>query len=131
MNIDKNMKYEGYLWLSDERSPRLLLEEEIGSELLPYLEGGVINPFVQEGWLYSRSEGVSYALRQMDGALRIYRFEVPPFDGEDEVSYLSNRMGELWLRFRQVWEEVPDPLCCDMGVKRLKELVFVGFDKER
>lgn len=40
MNIDKNMKYEGYLWLSDERSPRLLLEEEIRAELLPYLEGG-------------------------------------------------------------------------------------------
>lgn len=131
MNIDKNMKYEGYLWLSDERSPRLLLEETVGAELLPYLEGGVINPFVQEGWLYSRSEGVSYSLRQMDGALRICRFEVPPCDGEDELSYLSNRMGERWLRFRQVWEEVSDPLCCGMGVKRLKKLVFVGFDKER
>jgi CRISPR type III-associated protein (TIGR04423 family) len=35
----------------------------------------------------------------------------------------------LKVKMAQIWKETPDSLCEDMKVKKLKKVVFVGFEK--
>ena len=102
----KNLNYEGYIWLSDREKPTVYEGKPV---ILPK-EGE--NPFVVEGQLYNKTEGLSYSIKYVDGQYIIQEYSVTEADmknKDNEVKeYMSNRMGDKWLKFLRYWEEIPD-----------------------
>ena len=106
INEIKSLTYEGYLWMSDQEDPTVY---ENDSVTLP-IEGA--NPFVVEGQLYNRTEGLSYSIKYVDGQYIVLEYKVTEADvknPDNQVkTYLSNRMGDKKLQFLRYWDEVPD-----------------------
>lgn len=106
INEIKSLQFEGYLWMSDEEEP-LVYENEIVT--LPK-EGD--NPFVVEGMLYNKAQGLSYSIKYVDGKYIIQEYVVSEADKKNPDNetkiYESNRMGGRQLQFLRYWEEVFD-----------------------
>ncbi len=106
INEIKSLQFEGYLWMSDEEEP-LVYENEIVT--LPK-EGD--NPFVVEGMLYNKAQGLSYSIKYVDGKYFIQEYVVSEADKKNPDNetkvYESNRMGDRQLQFLRYWEEVFD-----------------------
>lgn len=117
---------EGYLWWSDQEVPKVY-EGKAFEECLDETR----NPFVVEGQLYDKEEKVSYSIKYIDGQYHIiiYKVEANDLDNPDNETkcYLSNRMGDKWLKFLRYWEEDGDPSCEGMPVLKLTKNVFIGF----
>lgn len=135
INEIKSLAYEGYLWMSDQEDPTVY---ENDSVTLP-IEGA--NPFVVEGQLYNRTEGLSYSIKSVDGQYIVLEHEVTEADMKNPdnqiKTYLSNRMGDKKLQFLRYWEEVPDEdnyrdSSNPKGLPVLTQTknVFVGFKKQ-
>jgi len=131
----KPLIYEGYFWMSDQEDPTVY---ENDSVTLPTEEA---NPFVVEGQLYNRTEGLSYNIKYVDGQYIVQEYEVTEADmknPDNQVkTYLSNRMGDKYLQFLRYWEEIldednytdrdnPDGLPVLTQTKN----VFIGFKKK-
>lgn len=128
----KPLAYEGYLWMSDKEMPDVYSNETI---ILP--EDGD-NPFVVEGQLYNRENGLSYSIKYIDGQYVVQEFYVTDADiknpDNQEKTYISNRMKERTLKFLRYWEEVldEDNFTDENNPKGLPVLtqtknVFIGF----
>ncbi|GAB6975103.1 TIGR04423 family type III CRISPR-associated protein [Prevotella falsenii] len=131
-NIDFNLRYEGYLWLSDEHHPRTFCPAKLVEREL--LCGN--NPFVVEGYLYNKEKGLSFSIKNIDGKCHIYKNEVKPEDIEsdnptiDRVSYLTLCRNNDHARracFLRYWIPQPDPACLEMNVLEVEKEVFIGF----
>ena len=131
----KPLTYEGYLWLSDQEMPFVYENDSVS---LP-MEGA--NPFIVEGQLYNKTEGLSYSIKYIDGQYIVQEYEVTEADvknPDNQVkTYLSNRMGDKKLQFLRYWEEVfdEDNYKDDNNPKGLPVLtqtknVFIGFKKK-
>ncbi len=121
-------KCEGYLWWSDQQAPKVYQDE-----VLDICLDETNNPFVVEGLLYDKEEKKSYNIKYVDGKYHIYIYKV---EDEDIINpynetkcYLSNRMGDRWLKFLRYWEPKADPNCEGMDVLKLTKNVFIGFKK--
>ena len=119
---------EGYIWKSDQQKP-----EAIEGKPFNKTFDETQNPFIVEGLLYDKDELMSYSIKFIDGKYLIIKNKVEKDDftcsDNEEKCYLSNRLGNRWLRFLRYWEVDPDPLCEDMDVLKLTKNVFVGFKK--
>lgn len=126
--------YEGYIWMSDQKTPETYLGADVPTNLL---EPGK-NPFVIEAELYDREKQISYQIKFVDGEYLVHKWvEVSADVKKPEytlLTYYANRVGEdkgmkdLKLNFLQHWEEENDPECVGMAVLQPKELIFVGFN---
>lgn len=122
--IDLLQKYEGYLWWSNQPSPKVFHNETITD--LP--EGK--NPFIVEGQLYDKSNKKSYSIRFVDGGYLIQCFDLDELEELEciDKKYLSNRLdGVQKLCFKEFWRPEPDDLCEGMLALKPAENVFVGF----
>lgn len=103
INDIKSLSYEGYLWMSDQEEPEVFDNESI---TLPK-DGD--NPFVVEGQLFNKAEGLSYSIKFVDGQYIIQKYAVTEADinnSDNEIkTYESNRMGDRRLQFLRYWEE--------------------------
>lgn len=117
--------YSGYLWYSNADMPKVYEgEKAFGIEL----EDGQ-NPFVAEGLLYDGK--TSFAIKYIDGKYICTQYTICDLPNEFEIhTYLSNRMGNRKLVFRQYWQPEADELCMNMQVLQPAECVFVGFEKK-
>lgn len=121
-----NNKYDGYYWMSDEKEPHVLHNEEFDKGLDP-----IRNPFVIEAQLYDGR--MSYSVKFIEGEYVIVSTDLAQIDlnGEayTERTFLANRMGdgEVWLKFYQQWVEKEDELCENMKVLVPGKLIFAGF----
>lgn len=119
-------KCEGYLWWSDQQQPKVYQKEALD---ICFDESK--NPFVVEGQLYDEKEKKSYSIKYVDGQylINIYEVKDEDFKNPDNVTkcYLSNRMGDRWLKFLRYWEPNEDPSCEGMKVLKLTKNVFIGF----
>lgn len=117
---------EGYLWWSDQQDPK-----DYKNEALDVSLDNDKNPFVAEGHLYDKDEKKSYSIKYIDGQyiINTYNVEAKDLDNPDnEIKcFLSNRMGDKWLKFIRYWEEKEDPNCEGMPTLKLTKNVFVGF----
>lgn len=126
----KNFNYEGYLWMSDEKSPRIIRNETVD---LPQEDQ---NPFIAEGQLFSAKERKSYSIKYVDGEYFVQEFDVPEADvtnSDNQVKiYLSNRMGGKKMKFLRYWEERPADIegIGAWPVLTQTKNVFIGFVKE-
>lgn len=131
MEINKQVKYEGYIWLSDQTQPKVLKDEELDIERLK----DYINPFVIEGQLWNAADGISISIRCVDGKLIINEHHVidEDLDGSSTVTlerYIPHHIkGVKRLRFLRYWKAEEDELCEHFEALRPEKLVFVGFEK--
>ena len=119
--------YEGYLWMSDAEEPQIV---ENAIVTLPD-EGA--NPFVVEGQLYDNAGGISYSIKYVDGQYVIKKYIVTENDKKNpnEIkTYLSNRMGDRWLRFLRYWEKDTNTDPYEWPVLTQTKNVFIGFCKK-
>lgn len=123
-------KYQGYIWYSDSDRPKVLTgDEEYGGMLDPK-----DNPFIIEGNLWDEANSTSISIRYVDGKYYIHRTTLT--DGDTDHStikkYVAHRINngndkDTYLRFVQLWEPRPDPMCEGMEVLEPSKLVFIGF----
>lgn len=119
-------KYQGYIWRSDSDSPEVLTGDKAYGGFTPDPSE---NPFIIEGNLWDEATGVSISIRYIDGRYYIHRTTLT---GETDHStikkYVAHRIDEYkYLRFVQLWEPRPDPMCEGMEVLEPSKLVFIGF----
>ena len=79
-DIDFGLCYEGYLWMSNENKPRIFTPAAVIDRTL--LEG--LNPFVAEGYLYNKEQGVSISIKSPNGRPCAHRFLVNAVDFHSE-----------------------------------------------
>ena len=130
MNINFDLPYEGYLWMSNKNLPCVYCPESLIDRQL--FEGH--NPFVAEGYLFNHEKGISISIKYVDGRYHIYIDKVKPSDFNsketDRLCYLAQRMDDsdaLWAEFLRYWTETPDPACHSMNVLEIEKEVFTGF----
>lgn len=133
MNINFDLPYEGYLWMSNKNHPCVYCPESL-------IDRGLFdghNPFVAEGYLFNHEKGISISIKYVDGRYRIYIDKVKPSDfnskDTDRLCYLTQRMDHsdaLWAEFLRYWTETPDPACHSMNVLEIEKELFVGFKKK-
>lgn len=147
--IEIKGKFEGYLWKSDEQAPDVYE----GNKLLDvYTFNNETNPFIIEGQLYDAVTGLSVSIKYVDGEYKIKKYYIDKKDsshlsfsavvmekeGEKQVE-IPCEVKELHYRghselkghdlhFYELWEEKPDPLCCNMDVLEATKVIFVGFE---
>ena len=76
MNINFDLPYEGYLWMSNKNHPCVYCPEAL-------IDRGLFdghNPFVTEGYLFNHEKGISISIKYVDGRYRIYIDKVKPSD---------------------------------------------------
>ncbi len=126
--IDETLKYEGYLWMSNENAPRVYRNVKVDFSVFE-----TQNPFVIEGNLYNKEYRISYSIKFASGRYFIqkHKVEVTDFSKPETIvkkEYLANRTEKpLIMKFLQYWKEENDSLCLDMPVLKFDKLVFVGF----
>lgn len=128
--------YQGYVWLSDQKEPKVLFDEEYDFSKHNETE----NPFIIEALLYAEDENISvsvkhtgkYCIHEMDlrnlpeGAVLE---EYADNDNKRKLQYLPHRLpGVLKVKFKQLWLPVPDENCEDWDVLKMKVLIFTGFN---
>jgi CRISPR type III-associated protein (TIGR04423 family) len=121
-------RYQGYLWISDRKEPITFEDAPVSFDFEQ------VNPFVIEGQLYDDANKKSFSIKYVDGEYLVVEYDVKALDNACDsnvtVKYLSNRMEERMLRFRQYWRPQKDKLCENMDVLTPAEFVFVGFKSE-
>lgn len=123
-NIPK-IKYEGYVWLSNEKYPIVLDKQEYDFTQVKE------NPFIIEALLWNAEEEISIMVRHT-GKYHIQEFkldELPAGHELVEKVYLPHRLDNVkHVCFKQLWIPEPDALCEGMPVMTMKALIFTGFN---
>lgn len=141
-------KYEGYFWESDKQAPQIYKGENLLEEKAFDSEK---NPFIIEGQFFDRTTGHSVSIKYVDGEYLIKEYYMETSNegktfyvmekdenGEDvkrevkckavEQHYKGNsKLEGNNLRFYELWEEKPDPFCCNMNVLEATKIIFAGF----
>ncbi len=127
LNDIPQAKYEGYVWMSDEKKPDVLPKDDFDFTSVP------TNPFVIEALLYDRANNKSIIVRHT-GKYHIVEYDLSklPDDAElVDVSYLPHRLGNVkQLGFKQLWIPETDKNCEGWPVLTMKAIIFVGFINE-
>ncbi len=131
MSIDNisTTRWSGYIWMSDQTKPQVLLTPE---SIPPTLLSEGVNPFVVEAQLISEDGKTSLSISNVDGKVKVVAYPVEtPANAEDEpVDFLPNRMENVkHLSFIRRWEAKPDSFCDNMETLVPTALIFRGFDK--
>lgn len=116
--------YEGYIWMSDSKSPDEFHARDLDLDFLNKLT----NPFVIEGQLYCSVQQKSYSIKYVDGKHLVVAYDLNALDDNfTKKEFVPNRMQADKLLFRQYWALERDELCEGMSVQIPSAFVFVGF----
>ena len=123
-------KYQGYIWRSNSDRPEVLTGDKEYGGFTPNPDG---NPFIIESNLWNEANSTSISIRYVDGRYYIHRTTLT---GETDHStikkYVAHRIDEYkYLRFVQLWESRPDPMCEGMEVLEPSKFVFIGFTNDK
>ena len=136
LDIPKDKKYVGYLWMSDCKYP---LEFRDPTDLRDKLSiNETCNPFIIEGQLYCKeADGYekSYSIKYVDGRYLVVEYDLNEIrknfvlnDMKHIETFIPNRIKASKLKFAQYWKAVTDELCEGMDVLIPGPFVFVGFE---
>lgn len=127
-DINTELRYEGYLWLSNADAPIEYSDSPLDMTLF---EGA--NPFIREGYLYSQEGKCALTIKHADGHYLINQYDVLEEDLNDpeveQLRFVTHRMSQCYLKFLRYWREDEAPACLDLPVKVFDRIVFVGFEK--
>jgi CRISPR type III-associated protein (TIGR04423 family) len=122
----KKRKYQGYVWMSDQKKPLTLKgDKDFDFSETKYQ---TVNPFVIEALLWCENTKTSVHVRHT-GRYVINEFVLTDDDLKNEKFYIPHRLETSGrkARFCQIWEEKDDDLCEGFPVFTLKAIVFTGF----
>ena len=143
--IPMDRKLTGYLWMSNEREPRVLEDCSIEQSNTqhganPALIQTGANPFIVEAELWDNANNLSYAIHHTGNEVVCQRYEVKAEDRNNrdnkEAVFLSHRMDGRGLCFLEYWEPRRDIDVLDVNGKpddeKMPTLVmthraFIGF----
>lgn len=146
--IDQNIKYQGYLWPSNENEPIVCDgQKSLKDEIIEYYSAkdrvkyDIINsqnPFVVEGFLWANNTSVSIKFSDGKYIIKPYNDVCKEKANGDNIllkEFCSHRMGDRKLKFLQYWKTRKDEAGNEIGDKETEgmpvlepaELVFVGF----
>lgn len=123
--------YDGYLWYSDQKKPKVLKQEAFNLDALCESE----NPFIIEGQLWNKDKRESISIKYVDGKY-IVSGPVVVEDYKEEKTelftkkrYIPHRIeGIKHIVFLQYWRKEKDNLCEGFETLVPDRLVFVGFE---
>lgn len=122
-------KYQGYIWRSDSDSPEVHTGD---SEYDGFTPNSDEKPFIIEGNLWDEATGASVSIRYVDGKYYIHRTVLTTDERKNYKTFVAHRIdGYKYLRFVQLWEPRPDPMCEGMEVLEPSKLVFIGFTNDK
>ncbi len=115
--------YEGYVQFSHRPIDKA---RDIFTENSPHVqeEAG----FIYEAHFCNGSQSI--LIRQINDIWLVGKTDISEAEEEDMQTYISDI--EAWnyrIKMAQIWEQQQDELCEDMEVKKLKKVVFSGFEK--
>jgi len=127
LNDIPSVSYEGYVWMSDETEPKVLMGESFDFSKI------TTNPFVVEALLFDNTTNSSIHITH-DGSYFITVYDLNKLNTEDTKfepkEYLPHRLkGVEKVCFKQLWKEEKDENCLNFPVLTLKATVFCGFKK--
>ena len=115
--------YEGYVQFSHRRIDK---SKDIFIDKTPSVED-------EEGFVYEAhfSNGKqSIQIRHINDSWFISETDISSIKDEDMQFYISDIENfDYKIKMAQIWEEKTDELCENMKVKKLKKVVFAGFEK--
>jgi len=119
--INKLQGYEGYVQFS---------HRPIDKEKDIFYDNKVVHVEDEEGFIYEAhfsngSESVS--IRQINGDFYLSKQDIKNADIQTYISDIKEF--NYKVKMAQIWETEEDELCENMPVKKLKKVVFAGFEK--
>jgi len=120
--VNNLKEYRGYVQFSHrpiDKNKDIFLEKD------PKVEDE--KGFIYEAHFCNASKSIS--IKQINGSWLVSETDISNIDAKDIQTYKSDIQD--WnhnIKMAQVWEEVEDDLCEGMKVKKLKKVVFVGFE---
>lgn len=135
METIKKSTYQGYLWYSNESSPRICDKDtELGKQLAANeMElDETRNPFIIESDLWDGKKSI--LIKYVDGKYIVSERDIeelssPEYTYQDRA-FVPHRMdGISALLFRLYWKKEKDEMCENMETWQPYASVFVGFKK--
>ncbi len=123
--INSLNNYQGYVQWSHRPIDK---EKDIFKDKEPLVsdESG----FILEAHFCNDRESVM--IRQINNNWHISKTDITNIPQEDTQKYLSDIENfPFYVKMAQIWKEESDPLCENMKVKKLKKVVFAGFEGEK
>ena len=123
--INSLKNYEGYIQFSDTkiRDCDIFKKEDNISQKLQLTNG-----FIYEAHFYNGQESIM--IRQINNSWIVSKTDILNISQNDIKSYISNITDLPKIKMAQIWEEEADKFCNGMMVKKLKRVVFAGFENE-
>ena len=132
-DIPTSIKYDGYLWWSNQENPDVYNNQLIVSQPnKPIWPESDTNPFIIEGNLWDAKNKTSYLIRYIDGQYLVYKFELVGDENVTLHEYLPNpKIATPNLLFKEVWTAQVDSLCNGFEVLKPAFIAFVGFKYQK
>ena len=114
--------YEGYVQFSHRPIDKT---KDIFTENTPHVQEKA--GFIYEAHFCNGSQSI--LIRQINDIWLVGKTDISEAEEEDMQTYISDI--EAWnyrIKMAQIWEQEQDALCEDMEVKKLKKVVFAGFE---
>ena len=123
--INDLQNYQGYVQFSDTKIRECDIFKEFQDIKLTSTDG-----FIYEAHFCNDKESI--AIRQINDGWFISKTDISNIDKNDIQEFITDISDFNYkIKMAQIWEEVEDELCENMKVKKLKKVVFVGFEGER
>ena len=120
-DIKQLQNYEGYIQFSDTKIRDCDIfkkDDNISTKIKP------TDGFIYEAHFCNDDQSIS--IKQINDSWHIDKTNISNIDPKDiQVYYGANNTK---IKMAQIWEEEQDELCEYMKVKKLKKVVFAGFE---
>jgi len=117
--------YRGYVQFSHrplDRSKDIFIDND------PHIVNE--NGFIYEAHFCNGTESIQ--IRQINDSWLVSNTDISNIDNEEDIqTYISQIQGCPKVKMAQIWEEEQDELCKNMRVKKLKKVVFAGFEGDK
>jgi len=121
--IDKLEDYQGYIQYSNRPISK---KDDIFIEDTPKVDEK--NGFIYEAHFCNKQESIM--IRQINDSWIVSKTDISNIFQNDLQSYISDITDLPKIKMAQIWEEEADEFCDGMMVKKLKRVVFAGFENE-
>jgi CRISPR type III-associated protein (TIGR04423 family) len=120
---DELKGYEGYVQFSHRPIKKT---KDVFVDKNPKVENE--QGFIYEAHFCNAKKSIS--IKQINESWLVSETDISNTDNSDMQSYISDISGFNYkIKMAQIWEERQDELCKNMRVKKLKKVVFAGFEK--
>lgn len=129
INEIPELEGEGYIWMSDKNTPQLISN----STQMKHAEN---NPYIVEGYFVDKSKNTSIQIKNDGSGARLGIIDFNAIQADlkngaiecDKIEiYLSHRLNDKSLEFKQAWAAIEDENCDKMPVLKPIWKAFVGF----